>query len=120
MQEVRADQAPLRRIQGGVRCKRVLHLNGAGLEDRQQISVPPFEIFENLGELARGGARLESDDPVDDMIGAGLIRRIEVSGLGRRFERSDNDPRRIGTQVQALAVQEPGLRQRCPLRSVKV
>ena len=120
MQEVRADQASLGRVQDGVRCERILHLYGAGLERRQQISVPPFEVFENLGELACGGARFEPEDPVDDVVGAGLVRRIEVSRLGCRFERSDDDPRRIWAQVQALAIQEPGLRQSSPLRSVKV
>ena len=49
------------------------------------------------------------------MVGPGLIRRVEVSRLGRRLEGSDDDPAGIRTQMQGLAVQESGLRQRGPL-----
>ena len=45
------------------------------------------------------------------MVGPGLVGRIEVSRFGRRLEGPDDDPGRVGAQMQGLAVQELGLRQ---------
>ena len=68
-----------------------------------------FEIFEHFGKLPRRSPGFEAKNPVDDMVGPGLIRRVEVSRFGRRLERSDDDPGRIGAQMQDLTVQELGL-----------
>ena len=76
-----------------------------------------LEVLEHFGQLPRGSPGLESKHPVDDMVGPGLIGRVEVSGFSRRLEGSDDDPGRIRAQMQDLAVQESGLRQRGPLVS---
>jgi hypothetical protein len=57
--------------------------------------VAPFEIFEHLSQLPGGSLGLESENPVDDMIGPDFVRWIEISGLSRRLERPDDDPGRI-------------------------
>ena len=85
---------------------------GARLENIEQISVTAFEIFEHVAQLLRGSFGIEPKNPVDDMIGPDLIGRIEVSGLSRRLEGSDDDPGRIRAQIQGLAIQELGLGQR--------
>ena len=55
-----------------------------------------FEICEHIGELTLSCFGIEPKNPVDNMIGPGLICWIEIAGFSRRFERSDDDPRRIG------------------------
>ena len=70
-----------------------------------------FEILQHIGKLAGGGIRIERKHPVDDMIGAGLVGRVEIARLGRRLERPHDDPRRIRPQIERLPVQESGLRQ---------
>jgi hypothetical protein len=111
MKKICPDQAALCLIQDGMRLQRLFHLGGAGLEDLQQVPVTAFKVFQHLGQLPRCSPDLEPENSADDMIGPGLIGRVEVSGLSRRFEGSDDDPRRIWTQMQDLAVQESGLRQ---------
>ena len=118
VQKVGADQAALRLVEYGMRRQRLFHLRGARLEDLQQVPVTTFEVLEHIGQLARSGVGLEPKYSADDTIGPGLIRRIEVSGFRRRFEGSDDDPGRIGAQVQGLAVQKLGLRQGCSLGSL--
>ena len=54
---------------------------------------------------------IERENPVDDMVGAGLVGRVEVARFGRRLERAHDDPGRIGPQIKGLPVQEGGLRQ---------
>lgn len=58
-----------------------------------------FEILQHLRQLMRGSPGLESKDPVDDVVGAGLIRRIEIARLGRRLEWSDDDPGWVWVKV---------------------
>ena len=115
MKKVSSDQAALRLVQYGMRLQRLFHLCGAGLEDLQQIPVTTFEAFEHLGQLSRGSPALEPKNPAHDVIGPRLIGRVEVSGFSRRFEGPDDDPGRIWAQMQDLAIQESGLRQKGPL-----
>jgi len=103
-----------------MRLQRLFHLCGARLEDFQQVPVTAFEVFEHFGQLSRGSPGLEPKDPADDMVGPGLIGRVEVSGFSRRLEGSDDDPGWIWSQMQVLAVQESGLRQSGPLKSLAV
>ena len=70
--------------------------------------MTPLEVIQHILELLLGGARLEPEYPVDDMIGSGLVGRIEVSGFSGGFERSHHDPSRIRAQMQRLSVQECG------------
>ena len=87
-----------------MRLQGLFHVRGARLEDLQQIPVTTLEVLEHIGQLARGSIGLEPKYSVDNMIGPGLIGRIEVSGFRRRIERSDDDSGRIRAKVQALAV----------------
>ena len=112
MKKICPDQAALRLVQFGMRLQRLFHLCGARLEDLEQVPVTTFEIFEHFGQLLRGSLGLEPKNPVDDMVGPGLVGRVEVSGFSRRFEGPDDDPGRIRAQMQGLAVQELGLGQR--------
>ena len=91
--------------------KGLFHFVGAGLERLQQVAMPAKEILQDIGELAGCGLRIERENPVDDMIGAGLVGRIEIARLGRRLERPHDHARGIGTQIKRLPVQEGGLRQ---------
>ena len=111
VEKIRADQAALRLVQFGMRLERLFHLGGARLEDVEQISVTAFEVFEHVAQLLRGSLGIEPKHPVDDMIGPGLVGRIEVSGLSRRLEGPDDDPGRIRAQIQGLPIQELGLGQ---------
>ena len=120
MKKIGSDQAALRLVQYGMRLQRLFHLCGARLEDLEQVPVTAFEVLEHFGELPRGSPRLEPKNPADDMVGPGLIGRVEVSGLSRRSEGSDDDPGRIRAQMQDLAVQELGLRQGGSLGSFAV
>ena len=120
VKKIGSDQAALRLVQYGMRLQCLFHLCGARLEDLEQVPVTAFEVLEHFGELPRGGSGLEPKNPADDMVGPGLIGRVEVSGLSRRLEGSDDDPGRIWTQMQDLAVQELGLRQSGPLGSFAV
>jgi hypothetical protein len=103
-----------------MRCERVLHLGGAGFENIEQVAVPALEILKHLIQQPRGVLGVEPKHPVDNMIGADLVRRVEVSRLSRRLEGPDDDPGRIRAQIKALAVQEFGLGQRCSLGAIAV
>jgi hypothetical protein len=102
-------------VQFRMRLERLFHVRGAGLEDLEQVSVTAFEIFEHVAQLSCGRIGIEPKDPLDDMVGPRLIGRVEIPGLSRRPERSDDDPGRIRAQIQVLTVQESGVRQECPL-----
>src|SRR5947207_3163387 len=87
VKKISSHQAALRLAQHGMRLERLLHLRGAGLEDFEQIAVTAFEVLEHLGQLSRGGLRLEPKHPADDMIGPSLVGWIEVPGFSCRLER---------------------------------
>ncbi len=74
-----------------------------------------LEILEHLGQLATGRSGLQAQHAIDDMIGSRLVGRIEITGLGRRLERSDDDSGRVGAKMKRLTVQELGLKQVDPL-----
>jgi hypothetical protein len=57
--------------------------------------VAALEIFQHIVQLLRRDLGVKLQNPVDDMVGARLISRIEVSRFDRRFEGSDDDPGRI-------------------------
>jgi hypothetical protein len=78
-----------------MRLQRHFHLCRARREDLKQIPVTTFEILEHFSQLSGGSLGRKPKDPVDDMIGPDLIGWVEVSGLSRRLERSDDDPGRI-------------------------
>jgi hypothetical protein len=57
--------------------------------------VPALEVIKHLVQQPRGVLGVEPKHPVDNMIGADLVGRIEVAGLSRRLEGPDDDPGRI-------------------------
>ena len=87
----------------------LFHFIGAGLERLQQVAVAALEILQDVGELAGNGFGIERENPVDDMIGARLVGRVEIARFGRRLERAHDHPRGIWTQIKRLPVQEGGL-----------
>ncbi len=118
VEKIGPDQTTLRLIQWSMRFERVLHFCGARFKNVEQISVAAFEVFEHLAQLLRGSFSVEPKHPVNDMIGADLVSRVEVARLSRWFEGPDDDPGRIRAQIEALAIQELGLGQRCSLEAI--
>src|SRR4029077_17394638 len=72
--------------------------------------VPALEIVQDVGKLAGNRFGVEREDPVNDMIGTRLVGRVEIARFGCRFEGTHNHPRRVGTQVERLTVEEGGSR----------
>ncbi len=110
-EKIGADQLALRFGESAVRRQHLFHDVGARLERLQQVAMPALEILQDIGELAGNGFGIEREHPVDDMIGAGLVGRVEIARFGRRLERAHDDARRIGPKVKRLPVQESGLQQ---------
>ena len=54
---------------------------------------------------------VERENPLDDMVGAGLVRRIEVARLGGRLERPNDHAGRIRPQMKGLAIEKRKFRQ---------
>lgn len=79
--------------------QRVFHFCGARLKNIDQICMTAFKIVEHFAQLLRGSLGIEPNHPANDMIGSNLIGGVEVSGFSCRFERSDDDPCRIRTQI---------------------
>ena len=92
--------------------ERVFHFCRARFENIDQIPVTTFEVVEHIVQLLCSGFGIELKYPANDMVGANLIGRIEVSGFSCWFEGPDDDPCRVRAQIQALAIHESELRQR--------
>lgn len=58
-----------------------------------------FKIVEHFAQLLGGSLGIKPNDPANDMIGSNLVGGVEVSGFSCGFERSDDDPCRIRTQI---------------------
>src|SRR6516165_2717867 len=99
VEKIRPDQSALRLVQLGMRLERLFHLFGAGLENIEQISVTPIKIREHIAQLMSGRFGIETKNSADNMIGSDLIGWVEVSGLSRRLERSDDDSGRIRAHI---------------------
>ncbi len=108
MHKIGADQLALYLGKNGMRGEGVLHFAGASLERLQQASVSSLEIFKNVGQLVGCRLGVEPKNPVYDMVRPPLVRGVEISRFGRRFERPHDNPGRIGTQIESLTVQERG------------
>ncbi len=72
------------------------------------------EILQDVGKLTGRGFGTKCENPLDDMVGAGLVGRVEIARFGRRLERTHDHPRGIWTQIERLPVQESRLATRCP------
>ena len=59
--------------------------------------MPALEILQDVGELAGDGFGIECKHPIDDVIGACLVGRVEIAGLGCRLERTHDHARWVGT-----------------------
>src|SRR4051794_24839591 len=60
VQKIRPNQPALRLAPCWMRIKDRLHLGGAGLENVDQVSVATLEVFQHVGQLSRGGLRIEA------------------------------------------------------------
>jgi hypothetical protein len=58
-----------------------------------------FEVFEHVGQLLLSGIGGEAQNSTDDVIGARLVGRLEIPGLGRGLERSHHDPGGIRPEI---------------------
>ena len=70
--------------------ERIFHLICARLENTEQVSVPAFEIVEDIAQLLFGSPAIELQHPIDDVVGPGFIGRIEIARFSRRLERLDD------------------------------
>ena len=104
MKKIRTDEAALRFIQFSMRLERLFHLRSAGLEEIEQIPVTTLEIFEHIAQLSFRRFGIKPKNPFNNMVGSNLVGWIEVSGFSRRLEGPDDDPGRVRTQIQGLAV----------------
>lgn len=118
VEKIGPDQSSLRLAQWGMWVERFLHFRRARLENFEQVPVPTLEVLKHLAQLLRGHFGIKSKHPGNNMIGANLVGRVEVSGLSRRLEGPYDDPRRVWAQVEALAVHEFGGGQRCSLVAI--
>jgi hypothetical protein len=82
-----------------VAVKRVLHFVGACLECLKQISMTAQKILQHIGQLGFGRLRMQRKDAADNMIGARLICRIEITWLSRGFEWPHDDARCVWPQI---------------------
>ena len=110
VEKIGADQLTLDFGKGAVSRQGLFHFIGAGFERLQQVAMAAEEILQDVGELAGSGFGIERQNPVDDMVGACLVGRIEIARFGRRLEWAHDHPRGVGTQIERLPVQEGGLR----------
>ena len=111
VEKIGAHELPLHLRERGMIGQRIFHLCGSGLEALHQVAVTAEEIFQNVGQLTVCRLEVERENPFDDMVGAGLVGRIEVAGLRRRLERPNDHAGRIGPQLQGLAIKDGKLRQ---------
>ena len=86
------------------------HFVGTGFECRQQVAMAAEKVLEDVGELSGRGFGIECENPLDDMVGACLVGRVEIARLGRRLERPHDHSRRVWMQIERLPVQEGRLR----------
>src|SRR5580658_3425949 len=63
VQEVGADQLPLRSAKGRMSGKNILHVAGARVETCRQIAMPTLEILQHLGQLAVRCLRVQCQYP---------------------------------------------------------
>ena len=109
VEKISAYQLTLDLGKNAVSRKGPFHFVGAGFERLQQVAMTAQEILQDVGELTGRGSGIECENPLDDMVGAGLVGRVEIARFGRRLERTHDHPRGIRTQIERLPVQEGGL-----------
>src|SRR5436190_7527326 len=73
--------------------------------------MPALEILQYIGELVGDSFGIKRENAIDDVIGAGLVSRIEIARFGRRLERAHDNARGIRPQVKRLSIEESGLQQ---------
>src|ERR1044071_2328247 len=100
--------------------ERLFHFPGPRFENVEQIPVTAFEVFQHLSQEMRGRFSIEPKHPLNDMIGSDLVSRVKVSRFSRWFEGPDDDPGRVWAQIEALAIHESGLGQRCSLGAAEM
>src|SRR4029079_3897432 len=118
VEKIGSDQSTLRLAQWIMGVERLLHFRGARFENFEQVPVPALEVLEHLAQLLCGCVGIEPKHAGNNMIGANLVRRVEVPGLSRWLEGPYDDPRRIRAQVEVLSVHEFGGGQKCSLMGI--
>ena len=111
VQEIGPDQLALDAGKSAVSRQRLFHLVGAELEFLQQVAMPALKVLQYVCQQAGCDFRIECQNTLDDVVGAGLVGRVEIARFGRRLEGAYDHARGIGTQIERLPMQESGLRQ---------
>ena len=109
VEKIGADQLALDFGKAAVRRQGFFHLVGAGFERLEQVAMTAEKILKYVGELAGRGFGTQRQNPIDDVVGACLVGRVEIAWLGRRFEWTHDHARGVGAQMKRLPVQEGGL-----------
>src|SRR3979490_2786933 len=111
VEKIGADQLALDFGKAAMRRQSLFHDVGAPSDRLQQVAMSALEILQDIGELAGNSFGIKGENPVDDVIGARLVGRVEIARFSRRLERSHDDARGIRPQVKRLAIEEGGLQQ---------
>ena len=109
MEEVGPHEPALILREGWVRGKGRAHLIRTRLAGLEQIAMSPLEALQYICQLAGYSCGVQRQNPIDDVVGACLVGRVEIAWFGRRLEWTHDHPRGVGTQVERLPVQEGGL-----------
>ena len=111
IEKIGADELALDLCERSMIGQRIFHLRGARLEGLQQIAMAAEEILQNIGQLTVRCLGIEREHTFDDMVGTGLVGRIEITRLRGRLERPNDHARRIGPQMKGLAIEKREFRQ---------
>ena len=88
VQKISADQLALDPGKSTVSRQRLFHDVGTGLECLQQVAMPALKVFQHVCQQAGCDLRVECENALDDMVGAGLVgglrSRGSVVGLNER------------------------------------
>jgi hypothetical protein len=109
VQKIGSDKLELYFGENGMRSKSVFQFGCTRFEYLQQIAMATLEILKDIGQLSGCHLGFERQDPVDDMVRPRLVCGVEVPRFGCWFEWPHDHPRRVGTQIKSLPVQERGL-----------
>src|SRR6185503_21250711 len=99
MKKIGADKLALNFAENGMGGEGVLHFRRPRLESFQEVPVAAVEIVDHVRQLKRRRVRIESDYPVNNVVRALLVGRVEVAGLDCRLKRAHDDPGWIRAQI---------------------
>src|ERR1700745_300420 len=111
VEKISANELPLGLGERDMVGQRLFHLRGARLEGLQQIAMTAEEVLQYIGQFTVCCLGIEREHTFDDMVGTGLVGRIEITRLRGRLERPNDHAGRIRPQMKGLAIKEREFRQ---------